>query len=166
LKGFESADWTVIAVAAVSAAAVALIGGLLTEVGPWYESLKFPSWRPPNWLFGPAWTVIFILIASSGVVAWQGAASSSAREGLIALFSINGVFNVLWSALFFKMRRPDWAFIDLILLWISIAALVVAVANITPIAGWLMAPYLIWVTFAGVLNFRIVQLNKPFGATV
>jgi benzodiazapine receptor len=64
------------------------------------------------------------------------------------------------------MRRPDWAFIDLILLWISIAALVVAVANITPIAGWLMAPYLIWVTFAGVLNFRIVQLNKPFGATV
>jgi tryptophan-rich sensory protein len=67
LKGFESADWTVIAVAAVSAAAVALIGGLLTEVGPWYESLKFPSWRPPNWLFGPAWTVIFILIASSGV---------------------------------------------------------------------------------------------------
>ena len=155
--------WIVISVGGGIALLVAFAGGMLTVVGPWYEGLRFPAWRPPNWLFGPAWTVIFICIASSGITAWEGAETDRQRHWLIGLFAINGVFNVLWSGLFFRVQRPDWALVDLVLLWLSILSLVIATFAISPTAGWLMCPYLAWVTFAGVLNYKIVQLNRPFG---
>src|SRR5579871_2126102 len=97
--------WTIV-VAALWTMAVAIAGGLLTEVGPWYESLNFPALRPPNWLFGPAWTVIFTLTATAGVLAWLHA-SPAQRQWLIAAFAINSLLNVLWSPLFFKLKRPD-----------------------------------------------------------
>jgi tryptophan-rich sensory protein len=149
-----------VALALVAVCAVA--GGLLTEIGPWYESLRFPRLRPPNWVFGPAWTVIFLLIAASGVIAWEAASGSAQRILLITLFIINGALNVLWSPLFFKLRRPDWAFYELIPFWLSIVVLVVTLFQISTLAGALILPYLAWVTFAGWLNLRIVQLNSPF----
>jgi translocator protein len=151
-----------IAIATAGVAVVAVAGGVMTDVGDWYESLTFPRLRPPNWLFGPAWTVIFVLIAASGVIAWEHAESAD-RARLIALFAINGVLNVLWSPLFFKLRRPDWAFYELIPFWLSVLALVLELSRISTVAGWLIAPYLVWVSFAGWLNWHIVQLNKPFG---
>jgi tryptophan-rich sensory protein len=151
-----------IAVATAAVAIVAVAGGLMTDVGDWYESLTFPRLRPPNWLFGPAWTVIFVLIAASGVIAWEHAYGAD-RWRLIVLFAINGVLNILWSPLFFRLRRPDWAFFEIIPFWLSVLALVVELSRISNIAGWLIAPYLAWVTFAGWLNWRVVQLNKPFG---
>jgi tryptophan-rich sensory protein len=152
-----------IAVAALAVIAVAVAGGLMTEVGDWYESLRFPKLRPPNWLFAPAWTIIFALIATSGLVGWEHADTPEARSRLIALFSINAVLNVLWSPLFFKLRRPDLALYELALFWLSILALVIELSRLSSLAGWLIAPYLAWVTFAGWLNWRVVQLNKPFG---
>jgi len=151
-----------IVVAALAVIAVAVAGGLMTEVGDWYESLKFPKLRPPNWLFAPAWTVIFALIAASGVVGWEHAESPQARLRLIGLFVINAVLNVLWSPLFFKIRRPDLALYELAVFWLSILALVIELSRLSSLAGWLIAPYLAWVTFAGWLNWRVVQLNKPF----
>lgn len=136
----------------------------MTDVGSWYESLRFPSFRPPNWLFGPAWTVIFILVGTSGVMAWNHAPDDGTRRTLLALFAINGILNILWSPLFFKLRRPDWALIELLFFWSSIVALIVYISGIYGRAAWIIAPYLVWVTFAGFLNWRIVQLNKPFGA--
>ena len=109
MMGFFSERGLEIVIAAAAVSVVALVGGLLTDVGPWYESLRFPRLRPPNWLFGPAWTVIFILIAAAGVVAWESAEDPATRFRLVALFFVNGVLNLLWSPLFFKMRRPDWA---------------------------------------------------------
>jgi tryptophan-rich sensory protein len=153
-----------IAIAATAVTCVAALGGLLTDVGPWYESLRFPPWRPPNWLFAPAWTVIFLLVASSGVMAWERASGGGARAWLIGLLAVNAVLNVLWSALFFKFRRPDWALGELIALWLSILALVVFIASISGVAAAIFAPYLAWVTFAGFLNFQVVRLNAPFGA--
>lgn len=155
--------WIVIAIAFAAVTVVAVVGGRLTDVGPWYESLRFPSFRPPNWLFGPAWTVIYVLVATSGVIAWENAPNDAARRGLIWLFAANGVLNVLWSPLFFKFRRPDWAFYELLPFWASVLALVVHIADISATAAWIIAPYLAWVTFAGVLNWRVFQLNKPFG---
>lgn len=157
-----SERWSEIAVALASVVLCASVGGLLTEIGPWYEALKFPRLRPPNWLFGPAWTLIFLLIASSGVIAWEGARNPVERLLLIVLFAINGVLNVLWSPLFFKFRRPDWAFFELVPFWLSVVALVATLFRISSLAGALMVPYLAWVTFAGWLNLRIVQLNSPF----
>jgi len=156
--------WIAIAIATVAVTCVAVLGGLLTDVGPWYESLRFPSWRPPNWLFGPAWTVIFVLIASSGVMAWERAPNDRARAWLITLFALNAALNVLWSALFFKLRRPDWALGELAALWLSILALVLFIGQISWLAAAIIAPYLAWVSFAGVLNLRVVQLNAPFRA--
>ncbi len=158
--------WEAVAVAVAAVAAVAVIGGLLTEIGEWYESLRFPWFRPPNWLFGPAWTLMFILIAASGVIAWERAADGATREMLIILFAINAVLNVLWSPLFFKLRRPDWAFYEVVPYWLSSLALVAFIATIDVMAAWIIAPYLAWVTFAGFLNWRVVQLNKPFGTRV
>jgi tryptophan-rich sensory protein len=163
MNALLSDRWTEIGVAAVCVIIVAVVGGLMTEVGEWYESLRFPSWRPPNWLFGPAWTTIYLLIATSSVMAWERAPDGASRRWLLVLLAINAVLNILWSPLFFKLRRPDWAFVELLPLWASILALLIHISGISTLAGCLIAPYLAWVTFAGFLNWRVVQLNKPFG---
>ena len=154
--------WTPVAAATVIVGLVAVLGGLATEIGDWYEGLRFPSWRPPNWLFGPAWTLIFLLTATSGVLAWEQAPDDGARVWLLALFLINAALNLAWSPIFFKLRRPDWALVELVFLWLSIVSLVVAVGAISTFAGALLAPYLAWVSFAGYLNWTMVELNKPF----
>ena len=163
LMGFFSERGIEIVIAAAAVSVVALVGGLMTDVGPWYESLRFPRLRPPNWLFGPAWTVIFTLIAAAGVAAWESAESSAPRVRIVVFFAVNGVLNLLWSPLFFKLQRPDWALYELVLFWLSIVILTITVAQVSSFAAWLLVPYLIWVTFAGWLNWRVVQLNKPFG---
>ena len=103
------------------------------------------------------------MIAASGVIAWEHADGAD-RTRLIALFAVNGVLNVLWSPLFFKLRRPDWALYELLPFWLSVLALVIELSRMSSVAGWLIAPYLAWVTFAGWLNWRVVQLNRPFGS--
>lgn len=96
------------------------------------------------------------------MLAWDAAPDAAGRAEIIALFVINGALNMAWSLLFFKMRRPDWALIEVVLLWLSIAALMVGLAPMSVRAGWLLLPYLLWVSFASVLNRKIVQLNRPF----
>ncbi len=154
--------WTLVTIATIIVGLVAVLGGVATEIGEWYEGLRFPSWRPPNWLFGPAWTLIFLLTATSGVLAWEQAPDDDARRWLLALFLINAMLNVAWSPLFFKLRRPDWALVELVFLWLSILSLILAVGAISTFAGVLLAPYLAWVSFAGFLNWTMVELNKPF----
>ena len=149
-------------VAAAAAMGVAVLGGLMTDVGPWYQQLKQPAWKPPDWLFGPAWTLIFALAAASGVVAWRRTASRVRREWLLGLFALNGFLNVLWSLLYFRLRRPDWAMVEVVALWLSIACLMLYVARDSRKAAGLLLPYLLWVAFAGALNWATVQLNAPF----
>ncbi len=153
-----------IGLAALGALAVAGIGGVLTDVGPWYRGLRKPSWQPPDWLFGPAWTVILGMAAGAFVLAWNGAPDWAAQQWVLLLFAANAVFHILWSPLFFRWRRPDWALAEVGFLWLSVLALVVGLAPYSSTASWLVAPYLAWVTFAAWLNFTIVRLNRPFGA--
>jgi translocator protein len=98
-----------VVVAALSAFAVAVLGALMTELGDWYYGLRQPPWKPPDWLFGPAWTLIFALAAAAGVTAWRAIQPKPLREWLLVLFALNGFLNVLWSLLFFRLQRPDWA---------------------------------------------------------
>ena len=142
------AGWTLVAVA----------GGLLPRLGDWYYALRKPSWQPPDWLFGPAWTLIFLLIAISSVMAWNAAAPAG-RPTLLALLVVNGVLNIAWSGIFFTMRRPDWALWEVALLWLSILALVIWIWPISSTASLLLVPYLAWVSFASILNLAIVRLN-------
>lgn len=151
--------WTPVVVAAAAAIGVAALGGTITELGPWYRSLVKPSFQPPDWLFGPAWTLIFALTAMAGVTAWRRAPTDAAREWALALFALNGFLNILWSLLFFRLQRPDLALVEVVFLWLSILLLMVVTWRYAPRASLLLAPYLLWVTFAGVLNLAIVRLN-------
>jgi tryptophan-rich sensory protein len=159
-------EWGPILVAAVAACAVAAVGGLATEIGPWYRTLRKPSWQPPDWAFAPAWTVIFTLTAWAGVLGWRHAPDEAVRATVIAVFAANGLLNMLWSILFFKLRRPDWALMEVVLLWLSIAVLIGTLAGLSSLGSWLLVPYLMWVSFAAYLNLTIVRLNRPFAAGV
>ena len=150
-----------VAIAILSAGLVAALGATITQLGPWYYHLRQPQWAPPDVAFGPAWTIIFGLTAWAGLTAWQ-AAPRDRRDTIIGLFALNGFLNLLWSFLFFRLHRPDWAVIEVVLLWASIAAMIVACRQVSAKAAWLLAPYLVWVTFAGVLNLAVVRLNAPF----
>lgn len=154
-----------IILAALAATAVAVIGALVTDLGPWYYSLDVPAWKPPDWLFGPAWTVIFSLAALSGYLSWSRSRRYSPNHArVLALFAINALLNIAWSVLFFRAHRLDWALLEVVLLWLSIAALIYFTGRVSRLAGALLLPYLMWVSFAGYLNFVLLRLNGATGA--
>ena len=149
-------------VAAIAAALVAALGATITDLGPWYAGLKQPTWAPPDWLFGPAWTLIFGLCTVSGVTAWMSAKTRGGADAVIGLFALNGFLNLLWSFLFFRLHRPDYAALEVGVLWSSTAALIVVTWRVSRPAALLLLPYLAWVSFAAVLNRAVVELNSPF----
>ncbi len=141
---------------------VAILGGLSTDLGPWYQALKEPFWKPPDMAFGPIWSTIFIL---SGV-AWVGAKHCTSDlvilNRLNILFWVNGLLNILWSVLYFRLQRPDWSLYESVFLWLSVLAILLTIRKISPKYSLYMLPYLIWVSIAIVLNWDTVQLNGPF----
>ena len=154
--------WNPVFVAAAAALFVAMLGGLMTDLGPWYAALKQPPWKPPDWAFGPIWTTIFALAAAAGVIGWRRAPTRADRDLLLGLFAANGFLNVFWSLLFFRLYRPDWALLEVPFLWLSVLALIVVLARYARVAAWLLAPYLVWVTIAAALNGQTVRLNGLF----
>jgi translocator protein len=139
------------------------LGGALTSIGPWYRNLKKPSWQPPDWLFGPAWTLILGFAAWAAVLAWDGTVDNAGRNAVIALYTVNFIGHFLWSPLFFSLRRPDWALIEVVFLWASVTLLLFGLRQFSVVASWLIVPYFVWVSFAALLNLAIVRLNGPFG---
>ena len=135
------------------------VGGALTELGPWYFSLKTPSWKPPDPYFGAIWSVIFTLCAVSGGLAWQSAHSPELKRRVLSLFGINAFLNILWSALYFKLQRPEWALLEVVFLWLSVLALAWGLWKLSKWASVLIIPYAVWVSVAGLLNAEIVLLN-------
>ena len=154
--------WKPVLIAAAVAIFIGVLGGTLTDTGPWYQNLHKPSWQPPDWLFGPAWTLIFALATVSAVYAWRAASSRMEREWVIGLFALNGFCNVLWSTLFFALRRPDWALIEVACLWLSILLPMMVFWRFAKPASLYLLPYLAWVSFAAFLNLTVVRLNAPF----
>lgn len=152
-----------VVVAILAALTVAFIGGAMTDIGPWYESLEKPALNPPNWAFAPAWTLIYALAVIAAVAGWRASRNSRERAWLVSLFFVNGVLNILWSAFFFTVQRPDWALAEVITLWLSVLALVIFLSRFSKLAAIALIPYLIWVAFAAYLNYGVVRLNGPFG---
>ncbi len=149
--------------AAGLAVVVAALGGSMTVLDDWYYGLIQPPWAPPDYLFGVAWTIIYALTALAGAKIWQSAPTSRDAEIALGLFAFNGFLNILWSFLFFRLQRPDWALIELVPFWLSILALILFCGRWSRSAAWLLLPYLLWVGFAGLLNLAVVRLNAPFG---
>ena len=138
------------------------IGGALTELGPWYFSLKHPEWKPPDPYFGVIWSTIFTLCAISGALAWQAAKSPNEQKRIILLFAANACLNILWSAIYFKLKRPDFAVFEVAFLWVSILFLIMGLWGISRKGALLLIPYWVWVSIATVLNVETVKLNGPF----
>ena len=131
--------------------------GAIFKPDEWYRGLAKPPWQPPDWLFAPVWTILFIMIAVSGWLVWRAAGWDAAPA--FAAYGVNLILNAIWSGLFFGLRRPDLAFYELIALWLSTALLITLFGPISANAAWLLAPYLAWVSFAGVLNYSIMRRN-------
>ena len=130
--------------------------GAVFKPDAWYQTLRKPGWTPKPWVFPVVWTPLYLAIAVSGWLAWR-------QTGLLTLpfafYAAQILLNAAWSAVFFGMRRPDLAFVDLALLWLSILATILGFAPASAAAAWLLAPYLLWVTIAGALNVAVWRLN-------
>jgi translocator protein len=152
-----------VTIATAAAVCVAALGATVTDLGPWYQGLAKPDWNPPDAVFPMGWTVIYALITVAGITAWRAAPTSAKAEWVIGLFALNGFLNISWSLIFFRLQRPDWALLEVAVLWLSILAMILFCGRFSKWAAWLLVPYLVWVGFAGMLNWAVVQLNAPFG---
>ena len=150
-----------LAVALIACYGAAAVGGILTSssVSTWYQTLQKPSFNPPSWVFGPVWAILYGTMAVAVWLVWRSAGAGEAKLPLL-LFAIQLCLNVAWSGLFFGLRQPGWAFLEICLLWVAIGASLVSFVRISPVAGWLMAPYLLWVSFAAILNLSLWLLNR------
>ena len=139
--------------------AVAGAGSGFTSIAviEWYPTLRKPSWNPPAWIFGPVWSVLYLMMAVAAWLVWR---RGGARAGALGLFAAQLVLNGLWSALFFGLRNPLAGLIDIFPLWAVILATMVSFWRISSTAGALLLPYWLWVTFATALNFAIWSLNR------
>ena len=148
----------VISLAAAYGAAA--LGGMFTRkaIPTWYAGLAKPSWNPPAWLFGPVWTVLYAMMAVSAWLVWRKHDQPGAYTAL-ALYAVQLGLNAVWSIIFFGLRSPRAAFCELIALWLVLVATTVATFRVDRAAGLLLLPYLAWTTFAGVLNWKIADLN-------
>jgi benzodiazapine receptor len=139
----------------------ALVGAMLTaaSVRDWYPTLRKPAWTPPDWVFGPAWTILYLLMALAAWQVWRRAGWAASRTAL-GLFAVQLVLNAVWSGLFFTLRSPGVAFAEILLLWCAIATTLWSFGRLSPQAAGLLTPYLLWVTFAAILNGAIWRMNS------
>ncbi len=147
----------------VAACFVAASMGAIFRPGSWYEHLAKPSWRPPNWLFAPVWTVLYLAIAVSGWMIWRKAGLAGAALPL-SIYLLQLMLNLAWTPIFFGLHRPGAAFAEIVLLWVSIAATIVLFYPLDALSALLLVPYLAWVSFAATLNFAIWRLNPEIGS--
>ena len=136
------------------------IAGIFTtaEIGGWYKSLNSPAFNPPNWVFGPVWTTLYILMGVSFYLIWT-IPPSRARKRAIIVYLTQLLLNFLWSFIFFYFRQIDLAVVDIIVLWISIVFMLTQFYKLRPAAAYLNIPYLLWVSFAATLNIAHAALN-------
>jgi tryptophan-rich sensory protein len=136
----------------------AAASGALFPPGEWYLGLERPALTPPSWVFGPAWTTLYVLMALAAWLVWRERGLSAAR-GPLALFVLQLALNATWSALFFGAHAMGWALAEIVVLWLCIGATALAFRRVRPLAGWLLVPYLLWVAFATWLNLGFWRLN-------
>lgn len=137
--------------------AVASLGAVFPP-GEWYAALRKPTWNPPGWIFGPVWTALYTMMAVGAWLVWKrGGFRAQGRP--LGLFLAQLALNAAWTPLFFGLHRPGLAFMEIVLLWLTIVATLLAFRRVSLTAAWLLAPYLAWVSFAGALNFALWRLN-------
>jgi translocator protein len=149
--------WPALGAFILACYSAAAIGGLFMP-GEWYAQLAKPEWTPPDWVFAPVWTVLYTVMAVAGWLVWRTRGLGGAQQAF-TFFGAQLILNAAWSWIFFGRQQPGLAAIEIVMLWVAIAATIVAFWRIRPMAGALLLPYLAWVSFAAALNFAIWRLN-------
>ena len=141
--------------------AIGILGAIFTApaIPNWYAKLNKPSFSPPNWIFGPAWTMLYALMGVSVYLIWQQGIEKPEVKNALFIFTLQLILNFFWSFFFFKLQSPVYALIEIFLLWVLILATIISFYQINKAAGLILIPYLNWVSFATLLNFYIVKLN-------
>ena len=152
--------WVALAVLVASCLAIGAVGGIVTasSVDTWYPGLNKPAWNPPDSVFGPVWTLLYLMMAVAAWLVWRRRGAADVRAAM-TLFAVQLGLNAAWSVLFFGLRRPGLAAVEIVLLWLAIVATMALFARVSRPAGWLLVPYLGWVSFAAALNIAIWRLN-------
>lgn len=143
----------------IAANVLAASSGACFRPGAWYDRLRKPAWNPPKWAFPTVWTILYAMIAAAGYIAHEAGGGAPGAPWAMGLYTLQLALNAGWSAVFFGMRRPDLALWEIGALWLAIAATIAAFFAVEPLAGWLMVPYLLWVSVAARLNLEILRLN-------
>ncbi len=149
----------------VSIAGVLLIGFISSffsagSIDSWYQTLARPSFNPPNWIFGPVWTILYIVIGISFYLVWMSDAKDDIKKKAYLIFAVQLALNFIWSILFFGNQMIFGAFVEIIFLWIAILLNILIFYKISRLAGGLLVPYFLWVSFAALLNYSLWVLNK------
>ncbi len=150
-----------IVISILIAQSAGLIGTIFTasSIPNWYAGLNKPGFNPPGWLFGPAWILLYTLMGIAAFLIWQKWAVSPLARTAVIIYLVHLAFNALWTVIFFGLKNPGLAFFEIIILWAMILVLIVIFFMIDKRAAYLMIPYILWVSFAAVLNFSIWRLN-------
>lgn len=141
-----------------------MVGGVsgyftVAGVGSWYTQINRPTWNPPNWLFGPVWTTLYIMMGIALYLVWKSRLNTPLKSNAILFWSIQMTLNFFWSFIFFNQHLIGFAFVEMVMMWLAILVTIFAFSKINKYAAWLMVPYIAWVSFAGILNFTIWKLN-------
>ena len=128
-------------------------------VNGWYAVANKPWFNPPNWIFAPVWTTLYVLMGVALFLVWKSDAPRGIKQTAITLFAVQLILNFFWSFIFFKLQQPGWAFTEIILMWVMILLTILWFGKISSTASWLLVPYICWVSFASVLNYSIWKLN-------
>lgn len=142
--------------------AAGFIGSIFTSasIPTWYTTLEKPSFNPPNWLFAPVWTILFILMGVSAFLVWRVGLSKPNVKVALVIFIIQLIFNAFWSVAFFGLRSPIAGLIVIVILWVAILLTILSSIKVSITAGILLIPYILWVSFASILNVSIYILNR------
>jgi tryptophan-rich sensory protein len=161
-----------------------VVGSIFTvqEINKWYSILKKPSFNPPSWIFAPVWTTIFVLMGIALYLVWDKKFAIKnelkfkqkkpinklskkflngrwQKANIILIFAVQLILNVFWSVIFFGAHATGWAFFELLMLWVAVVFTIINFYRVSKISAWLLAPYILWISFAGILNFAIWILN-------
>lgn len=158
----RSGDLPKLIISVIVCVVAGFIGSLATmkSIPTWYAGLTKPSFSPPNALFGPVWTALYIMMAAAAFLVWRRGFETEPVKIALIVFGAQLILNILWSILFFGLKMPGLAFCEIILLWILILATILLFRKVTNVAAWLMVPYILWVSFAAALNYSLWRLNR------
>ncbi|MEZ4869152.1 MAG: TspO/MBR family protein [Caldilineaceae bacterium] len=174
LKPQTQKSWGALAIALATPFVAAAIGGVATNssVSTWYKQLRKPDWNPPTWVFAPVWNGLYLMMGlaswliwrkrqtAQGWLGWVDEEQRQEVDDALRFYGVQLIFNALWSVIFFGLRRINWALAEIVLLWSLILATLTRFYRIDTRAGWLLAPYQVWATFATFLNFTVWRLNR------